>query len=142
MSMHPDQARSYLMTPETWISIVPDSENGFVTENDAAKTGEKGEWSLTTNDGTHLLCRNTQINDDCRNNDLYYLSYNVLVTFQDGTQFTIDIEYDILHGTITRSVFDVETLNLKTKLLKPLIRTPLIEMMQEENRRLRKRMNE
>ena len=70
-----------------------------------------------------------------------YLSYNVQATFTDGMQFMLDIEYDLTDGEIIRRVFDPETLNLKTKMMKPLIRSPLKEMMQEENRRLKKTMN-
>ena len=132
--MTPEEATSYLMTPETWVSIVPDAEEGFITD-EVANTGEKGTWSLTTNDGTHLLATNMQTVDGS------YLSYNVVATFTDGVQFTLDIEYDLTHDKITRTVFDPETLNLKTKLMKPLIRRPLKEMMQEENRRLGKTMN-
>ncbi|KAK1742734.1 hypothetical protein QTG54_006331 [Skeletonema marinoi] len=140
-TMSPKEAINYLMTPSTWISIVPDSEEGFITD-EVSNTGEEGTWSLTTNDGTHLLCRNTQA-VGCKGKDSSscYLSYNVQVTFTDGLQFMLDIEYDLAEGKITRTVFDPETLNLKTKMMKPLIRSPLKEMMQEENRRLKKTMN-
>ena len=142
--MSPKEAIDYLMTPSTWISIVPDSEKGFITD-EVQNTGEEGTWSLTTNDGTHLLCRNTQT-VDCKGNESSsssscYLSYNVQATFTDGMQFMLDIEYDLTEGEIIRRVFDPETLNLKTKMMKPLIRSPLKEMMQEENRRLKKTMN-
>ena len=139
--MSPKEAINCLMTPSPWISIVPDSEEGFITD-EVSNTGEEGTWSLTTNDGTHLLCRNTQA-VGCKGKDSSscYLSYNVQVTFTDGLQFMLDIEYDLAEGKITRTVFDPETLNLKTKMMKPLIRSPLKEMMQEENRRLKKTMN-
>ena len=136
----------YLMTPETWINIVPDSEEGYIT-NEVKNTGEEGTWSLTTNDGTHLLCRNMQSSSagECssssNNESSCYLSYNVQATFLDGVQFMLDIEYDLTEGKITRTVFDPETLNFKTKMMKPLIRSPLKEMMQEENRRLKITMN-
>jgi hypothetical protein len=143
--MSPKEAIKYLMTPSTWISIVPDSEEGFITD-EVSNTGEEGTWSLTTNDGTHLLCRNTQTvgcssSIEGKESNSCYLSYKVQATFKDGVQFMLDIEYDLAEGKITRTVFDPETLNLKTKMIKPLIRSPLKEMMQEENRRLRKTMN-
>ncbi len=140
--MSPNEAIDYLMTPSTWISIVPEAEEGFITD-EVSNTGEEGTWSLTTNDGTHLLCRNTQT-VDCKgssSSNSCYLSYNVQATFTDGMQFMLDIEFDLTDGKTTRTVFDPETLNLKTKMMKPLIRSPLKEMMQEENRRLRKTMN-
>ena len=141
--MSPTEARKYLMTPSTWISIVPDSDEGYITD-EVSNTGEEGTWSLTTNDGTHLLCRNTQTagcTEGKESTSNCYLSYNVRATFTDGVQFMLDIEYELNEGKITRTVFDPETLNLKTKMIKPLIRSPLKEMMQEENRRLRKTMN-
>ncbi len=133
--MSPNEMLNYLMNPSTWISIVPEAEEGFITD-ETSNTGEENTWSLTTNDGTHLLCRNMQTGDNSS-----YLSYNVQATFTDGMQFMLDIEYDITDGKIVRTVFDPETLNLKTKMMKPLIRSPLKEMMTEENRRLKKTMN-
>mmetsp|Transcript_36664 Transcript_36664/g.76942 ORF Transcript_36664/g.76942 Transcript_36664/m.76942 type:complete len:188 (-) Transcript_36664:104-667(-) len=133
-SMSPTAAREYFTTRSTWLEVTPDCKNGFITDEES-KTGEVGAWSLTSEAGTNILIRNTIQGDD-------YLSYNVKVKSEDNLEFTFDIEYHLARdGTIRRTAYDIETIGMKSKILKPLIRGGLIGMIQEENDKLKVFMN-
>ena len=147
-SLTPNESRDYLLCKTNWLDIVPEFENGTVNENEEKVTGDPGSWSMTAENGSHILCTNTissdtsfDDNDDNNDEDGCFLKYNVVVTSTDNVQFTIDIEYDIKEGSVTRIIHGFDTIGLKSKIFKPLIKSPLIELMQEENRRLTKVMN-
>mmetsp|Transcript_21921 Transcript_21921/g.53012 ORF Transcript_21921/g.53012 Transcript_21921/m.53012 type:complete len:207 (-) Transcript_21921:96-716(-) len=141
-NMSPCAAREYLTTRSTWLKITPDCENGSISDEVDKEFADA--WSITSGDGTHILCRNT-VQCNChekmrrKDGEPCYLSYNIKVTTsKEGAQFTFDIEYELAHdGTVRRTVYDIETIGLKSSLLKPLIRSPLIGMIQEENEKLR-----
>ena len=143
--MSPAAARQYLTTRSTWLDVTPDCENGSIA--DEVDKEFPDAWSITSGDGTHILCRNT-VQCDCnekmkkKSSEPCYLSYNVQVTTgKEGAVFTFDIEYSLGHdGTIRRTVYDIETVGMKSHVLKPLIRKPLIGMIKEENEKLKRFM--
>ena len=141
-SLTPVESREFLLNRPNWLDIVPEFENGTI-RNEEEVAGE-GAWSMTAENGSHILCTDT-ISSDISFDDGKvggcFLKYNVVVTSTDGVQFTMDIEYDIQEGSVRRIVHGFDTIGLKSKIFKPLIKPSLIELMQEENRRLTRVMN-
>ena len=127
----------------------------------------RGSWMIKTNNGDDIICSDTVFSEDRRfperfivsgggdgegehesvNNhnsseDGCYLRYNILVNMhKDGVSFTFDIEYDIRPRSVRRFVHSFQPIGWKSKMVAPLIKSGLVELMQEENRRLTKAMN-
>ena len=140
-SLSPSEAREFLTTKSNWLSIVPECEDGTIQE----ETSEgDGAWSITATNGSYILCTDTVKSDKSFDDDEIdgcYLKYNVKVRSKDGLQMTIDIQYDISETSVRRIVYGFDTIGIKSKIFKPLIKGPLIELMQEENRRMSLMMN-
>lgn len=140
-SLSPLEARDFLTTKSNWLNIVPECEDGTI--KDETSEGD-GAWSITATNGSYILCTDTVKSDksfDEPDIDGCYLKYNVKVISKDGVKMTIDIEYDIQETSVKRIVHGFDTIGLKSKIFKPLIKGPLIELMQEENRRMSIMMN-
>lgn len=121
----------------------------------------RGSWTITTNNGDDILITDTKFSDrrvcDRFDNvddivdgvqsrwhaqDGCLLSYNVFVNmYKDGVSFTFDIEYDIRPGFVRRQAHSFRPIGWKAKMVTPLIKSGLVELMQEENRRLSAIMN-
>lgn len=134
-NMSPDAAREYLTNRSTWLFITPDCEKGSITVEKDKEFDDA--WSITSESGSHILVRNTIIDKGSG-----YLSYNVVVTTPENAQFTFDIEYELSNdGMIRRIVYDIETIGMKSKMMKPFIRSPLTAMIKEENEKLKVSMS-
>ena len=76
--MSPAAARQYLTTRSTWLDVTTDCENGIIA--DEVDKEFLDAWSITSRDGTHILCRNT-VQCDCnekmkkKSSEPCYLSY-------------------------------------------------------------------
>ena len=114
--MTPLQVREYLTTRTTWLGITPECDQGTI--KDEPKEAPDA-WSITSNDGSIILCTNTQ-QCDCNKQKLTsgepcHLSYNIRVTTppsllaKEGAVFTFDIEYELGQSSIRRTVYDIET---------------------------------
>mmetsp|Transcript_37621 Transcript_37621/g.91445 ORF Transcript_37621/g.91445 Transcript_37621/m.91445 type:complete len:362 (-) Transcript_37621:3128-4213(-) len=127
----------------------------------------RGSWTIKTNNGDDIICSDTVFSDDRRlperfigsgggggggeheskddhssREDGCYLRYNILVNMhKDGVSFTFDIEYDIRPRSVRRFVHSFQPIGWKSKMVSPLIKSGLVELMQEENQRLTKAMN-
>ena len=114
--MTPLQAREYFTTRTTWLKVTPDCDEGTIA--DEPKEAPDA-WSITSNDGSIILCTNTQ-QCDCNkqkaaNGEPCHLSYNIRVTTppsllaKEGAVFTFDIEYELGQSSVRRTVYDIET---------------------------------
>ena len=114
--MTPLQVREYLTTRTSWLKVTPDCDKGTI--KDEPKEAPDA-WSITSNDGSIILCTNTQ-QCDCNkqkaaNGEPCHLSYNIRVTTppillaKEGAVFTFDIEYELTQSSIRRTVYDIET---------------------------------
>ena len=129
----------------------------------------RGSWTIKTNNGDDIICSDTvfsehrrfperftvsegdegdgggeheSVNDDNSSEDGCYLRYNILVNMhKEGVSFTFDIEYDIRPRSVRRFVHSFQPIGWKSKMVAPLIKSGLVELMQEENRRLTNTMN-
>ena len=115
-NMSPLQAREYFTTRSTWLKITPDCDQGTIADEPKEASDA---WSITSNDGSIILCTNTQ-QCDCNKKKLTsgepcHLSYNIKVTTppsllaKEGAVFTFDIEYELGQSSIRRTVYDIET---------------------------------
>jgi hypothetical protein len=170
-SLSPIESRDYMLHRPNWLRIVPNCDQGSIEHHDdkydgdgaevtLTKRQQRGAWTITTNNGDEILCSDTVFSDRRRrdrfaavddhgnnsnvgdNDDGCFLSYNVFVNMhKEGVSFTFDIEYDILEGQVRRQVHSFQPIGWKSKMVSPLIKSGLVELMQEENKRLTTVMN-